>query len=337
MPRSPYRLVPPGKRRHWYLRGTFSGRRHEVSTGQTDRAGAEKWAAQYYATVLSDAVPDAGQPVTFARAADAFIAWKRPGREDERLIRTVAAWFANKPLADIRHAHAVEAANALKLKATGPTKNRKVIVPIAAVMHYAADQGWTEYRRFPKFREARRSPRQPATDDTLAKLMAATDGFKRAILAVLYETGLRITDAINIEWEAVNLPAGRLLAKAGKTDDLIAIPLSAALISALANLPKRPRYVFPWRTRRGVYAWLKPLCIQLGVTYTPHQSRHALATAALHAGVPDREAADLGAWADTRSLHRYQHVQAKGVAGRSIGNLVADLGAEQPKALKRKR
>ena len=336
MPRVPYRLIPPGKRRFWYIRGTFGGQRHEVSTGETDRTRAEKWAAQYHADFLSDPVPDAGDEVGFARAAEAFIAWKRPNKSEERLLRTVAAWFANKPLAEIRHAHAVEAANALKPKATGPTKNRKVIVPIAAVMHYAAKQGWVEYRRFEKFREARRSPRQPVTDETMAALLAATDGHKRAILAVLYETGLRITDAINIEWEAVNLPAGRLLAKAGKTDDLIAIPLSAALISALANLPKSPRYVFPWRTRRGVYAWLKPLCARLGVTYTPHQSRHALATAALQAGVPDREAADLGAWADTRSLHRYQHVQAKGVAGRSVGNLVAFPVAESPKTLKRK-
>ena len=335
-PRFPYRLVPPGRRRFWYLRGTFGGRRHEVSTGAADRAGAEKWAADYYAAFLGDALPGPGEPISFARAADAFIAWKRPALSDERLIRAVAAWFADKPLPDIRHAHAVEAANALRANASGPTKNRKVIVPIAAVMHYAAEQGWVEYRRFKKFREARRSPRQPVTDETMAKLMAATDGFKRAILAVLYETGLRITDAINIEWGAVNLPAGRLRAKVGKTDERIVIPLSAALVSALANLPKSPRYVFPWRTRRGVYAWLKPLCIRLDVQYTPHQSRHALATAALEAGVPDREAADLGAWADTRSLHRYQHVKPAGVAGRSVANLTGGkLVAESCKNVKK--
>lgn len=337
MPRSPYRLIPPGRRRYWYLRGTFVGRRHEVSTGETDRAGAEKWAAAYYASVLSDAVPDAGQTVGFARATEAFIAWKRPNRSDEKLLRTVAAWFAGKPLTDIRHAHAVEAANALRPHASGPTKNRKVIVPIAAVMHYAAEQGWVDYRRFKKFREARRSPRQPATDETMSALLAATTGHKRAILAVLYETGLRITDAINIEWEAVNLPAGRLRAKVGKTDDLIVIPLSAALVALLANLPKGPRYVFPWRTRRGVYAWLKPLRQKLGVEYTPHQSRHALATAALEAGIPDRQAADLGAWRDARSLHRYQHVQPGGVAGRSINGLVAESVAESAKALHGKK
>jgi hypothetical protein len=321
MPRFPYKLIAPGKRPYWYIRGTFGGRRHEVSTGQTDRKSAEKWAAQYYTEFLSDALPGAGEQVTFARAARAFMEWKRPGKQDQQLIQAVAAWFKDKPLDEVRHAQAVEAANALRANASGPTKNRKVIVPIAAIMHYASEQGWVEYRRFKKFPESRRSPRKPAQDQNVAKLLKAVDGHKRAILAVLYETGLRITDAINIEWEAVNLPAGRLAAKVGKTDDKIVIPLSAALVAVLAGLPKGGRYVFPWRTRRGVYAWLKPLREKLGVEYTPHQSRHALATAALDAGIPDRQAADLGAWRDVRSLHRYQHVKPTMIGGRSIDTL----------------
>lgn len=336
MPRFPYKLIPPGRRPYWYIRGSFGGRRHEVSTGKTDRSGAEKWAAQYYADYISDALPDPDDEVGFSRAAQAFLEWKRPGRQDEQLIRAVAAWFGAKPLAEIRHAQAVEAANALRANASGPTKNRKVIVPIAAIMHYASEQGWVEYRRFKKFRESRRSPRQPAKDQDMARLMEAVDGHKRAILAVLYETGLRITDAINIEWETVNLPAGRLAAKVGKTDDKIVLPLSAALVAVLAGLPKGGRYVFPWRTRRGVYAWLKPLRERLGVQYTPHQSRHALATAALDAGIPDRQAADLGAWRDVRSLHRYQHVKPAGVAGRSVDKLVAETGGTPANPLKTK-
>lgn len=331
----PYKLIPPGKRRFWYVRGTVDRQRFEVSTGETDRRRAETWAAKYVGALGSDAVPD-GESVTFDRAADAFMAWRRPGREDERLIKAVAGWFADKPLREIRHAHAVEAANALRPKGSGPTKNRKVIVPIAAVMHYAAEQGWVDYRRFKKFKEATRSPRRPVSDPVMGSLMAAVDGPKRAILAVLYETGLRITDALNIEWAALNLAAGQLHAKVGKTDERITIPLSAPLVAILANLPKSARYVFPWRTRRGVYVWLKPLREKLGVAYTPHQSRHALATAAQAAGMADREAADLGAWRDARSLHRYQHVRPSGVAGRSVGNLVAPVVAKPAKVMKGK-
>ena len=333
MPKFPYKLIPPGRRPFWYVRGTFGGCRHDASTGKTDRKSAEKWAAQYYTDFLSDALFGAGEQVTFDRAARAFMEWKRHGKQDQQLVQAVAAWFKGEPLSKIRHAQAVEAANALRANASGPTKNRKVIVPIAAIMHYANEQGWVEYRRFKKFPESRRSPRKPARDQDMARMLEAVDGHKRAILAVLYETGLRITDAINVEWDAVNLPAGRLAAKVGKTDDKIVIPLSAALVAVLAGLPKSGRYVFPWRTRRGVYAWLKPLREKLGVEYTPHQSRHALATAALDAGIPDRQAADLGAWRDVRSLHRYQHVKPVAVEGRSIDTLKSGvkLVAGKPK------
>jgi hypothetical protein len=31
-----------------------------------------------------------------------------------------------------------------------------------------------------------------------------------------------------------------------------------------------------WRTRSGVYQWLRPLCRRLRVTFTPHMARHHL-------------------------------------------------------------
>ncbi|MBS0219186.1 MAG: tyrosine-type recombinase/integrase [Proteobacteria bacterium] len=246
----------------------------------------------------------------------------------------MTAWFEDKPLSEIRHIHVVDAANRLLPNGSGATKNRKVIVPIAAVMHYASEQGWVEYRRIKKFPEPRRSPRQPVTDETMAALLNATQGHKRAFLAVLYETGLRVTDALKIEWAATNLVLARVSVKVGKTDERIVIPLSSALVAELAMLPKKAPLVFPWRTRTGVYRWLKPLRESLGVAYTPHQSRHALATAALEAGISDREAADLGAWRDARSLHRYQHVTPRGVAGRGVEKLEALAQTNKTKALK---
>lgn len=79
-------------------------------------------------------------------------------------------------------------------------------------------------------------------------------------------------------------------------------------------------------TRRGVYAWLKPLTKRLGVTYTPHMSRHALATAADAAQIPDKRAPELGVWRDARSLHRYQHVRPQPIPGREAGALAGARG-----------
>jgi len=47
-------------------------------------------------------------------------------------------------------------------------------------------------------------------------------------------------------------------------------------ILLLANEPITKGLLFPWQTRYGVYKWLRPLCRRLGVTFTPHMTRHFL-------------------------------------------------------------
>lgn len=146
---------------------------------------------------------------------------------------------------------------------------------------------------------------------------------------MLYELGLRITDLLRIDWRAIDLPAARVKVRIAKTDESASLELSAALVAALASLPERRGRLFPWSTRRGVYAWLGPLTRRLGVVYTPHLSRHALATAALEAQIPDKRAAELGVWRDTRSLHRYQHARPDAIPGRSAGAVLAGSGRDR--------
>lgn len=50
----------------------------------------------------------------------------------------------------------------------------------------------------------------------------------------------------------------------------------AGILPLLANEPDKTGAVFPWRTRSGVYKWLRPLCKRLGVKFTPHMARHYL-------------------------------------------------------------
>jgi integrase len=151
--------------------------------------------------------------------------------------------------------------------------------------------------------------------------------YKRLLLAMLYELGLRITDNLNIRWDGqIDLAAGLLRGvRVAKTDSVITLTLSPVLVTMLANLPEveRTGWLFPWRTRRGVYVWLDRVQERAGVEYTPHQSRHAMATAAGLQRIPDAEAAKLGAWADPRSLHRYQHVAPEPIPGRDAGFLTA--------------
>lgn len=339
----PYKLLPPGKRGPcWYVRGTDGSGEFEYSTGKDDRRAAARWVEEVF---LPDRarrrVPGAGETVGFARAAAAYkAATPHLSRDDIRQVDAVAAEIGDIDCRAVVHATLVAAAEALRPGQAEATKNRKVIAPAAAILHYAAAQQWCEYRRLPKFRESRRSNRSPATDATMAKLMEHLEepprahpngrkgdpnmAHKRLLLAMLYELGLRISDYLRLEWRNVDLSGGKITTRIAKTDETATLQVSAHVVAMLANLPVREGRLFPWATATGVYKWLRRACQRAGVHYTPHLSRHALATAADAAQIPDKRAAELGVWRDVRSLHRYQHVRPTPIEGRDAGFLVGE-------------
>ena len=53
-------------------------------------------------------------------------------------------------------------------------------------------------------------------------------------------------------------------------------PLDDSVLALLANETTKTGLLFPWRTRSGVYKWLRPLCERLEIKFTPHMARHYL-------------------------------------------------------------
>lgn len=323
----PYKLIPPGKRgKFWYLRGTIGRKRFEVSTGETGRAGAESFAIDYIAGRKNSPAVAAGAALTYPQAAAAYRAYKPPrGKEIARHAR-LDAYFAETVITGMKHAHLVEAANALFPKGSAGTKNREVISPASAVLHYAADQEWCTYRKFRRFKESRRSNRRPVSEEDLSKLIEATDGHKRLFFLLAYETGLRLGNILSLTDDRLDLASATLTVDVTKNGERIALRLSPSLVAALANTERCEGHrLLPWRTASGVYKWLWPLRRALGVHYTPHLSRHALATDLLKAKVPDKIAAAAGAWKDERSLRRYQHIETDDLPLRNSGDLRGKL------------
>lgn len=322
-----YKLLPPGNRRNnatyivrGWIHGPFGKRRFEARSDATSKEAADIWAVKYIATLEGDS--PAGPALTFRNAADVYIALRRPRKDDEKHIRLLASWFGDKPLGEIVGADLVTAAHALKPRVQDATKNRAIITPGSAVLHYAEEQGWCAYRRHRRLKVSRRSPRRPASEDAMRLLLANTDGHRHLLLAWLYETGLRITDALRLHDADLNLPAGRARVGSNKTDDHGEIGISPELVAMLANTPRcAAGKVFPWKDRHGVYRWLRPLCRRLGVSYTPHLSRHALATDLRALGWDMRAIAERGVWRDERSAGRYTHHRAADTPGRSVGIL----------------
>ncbi len=182
------------------------------------------------------------------------------------------------------------------------TKNREAIRPAASVLHYCAENGYCPYRRIKTFKEPR--PKTRAVTKTTAEILIANlpaeppkmmgnrpptkkdlarfaDRVrkKRLLLLWLFRQGPRISDALKIEWPQIDLPRQIVTYHVGKTDRPDQVkPLDDEVFELLAAEPQESRVgpVFPWRTRSGVYKWLRPYCASLGISFTPHMARHSL-------------------------------------------------------------
>lgn len=338
------RFYPPGTRgRYWTWRGTIRGREHELSLKTTDRKRARERAAELVGRLGRDADPS--RPVSFAEAAEAYAAFRPPARHNQKNLDRLAAHWRDVAVAELRHADLVDAAQRLLPGRSPSTWNRAILTPAAAVLHYAARQEWCAYRKFERFAEPRLSPRRPASDAAVRTLIANADltgtykpqrnaylkktrtdrvaKHKRLLLAVLYELGIRISDALRLRDSQFDLPAGILEVTADKTEERGKVRLSAELVAMLADTPRCDGgKLFPWSSRHGVYKWLRPLTRRLGVTYTPHMSRHAMASD-LHAeGVERARIRERGLWRDERSVARYVQRSDLAAPVRGAGRVV---------------
>lgn len=316
---SDFTLYAPGTRkgnRTWLARGTVDGHRFEKVLESTTRADAKEEARRFVRKLEGYRPP---QVVTFEYAARAYVEFRRPRPDDLKWIERLIRFMGKRAIVEMVGADLVAAANALCPTVSNETKNRNVITPASAILHYAAEQRWCTYSRHRRLPVSRRSKRRPAESETLQLLLANTDGHKRLLLAWLFETGQRITDSLRLNRADLDLQAGIARTGSNKTDELGQLGLSPEMVVMLATAPLLPAgRVFPWRDRHGVYRWLRPLCARLGVSYTPHRSRHAMATDLRALGYDMHAIAQRGLWRDPRSAERYVHHRSLAAPERGV-------------------
>jgi integrase len=302
-----YRLHPPGTRggnKVFYATFSVGGRRREVSTKTRDRGLAERFAARFERLLYERDLLGAGPPRTLGQAIEAYVAFRRPGANDRRYLDLLKRWAGRRPLAEIGQADFDRAAQALYPGRAPETWNRQVYTPLQAVLGHA---GVTLRLRRPR----QRRPRNRAVERATAELLIATAGDARtgdpelaALLAVLFFTGCRISEAVALTWDRVDLAGRRVRFDLAKNDRDHWRPLHDRAFTALAGLPRGGR-VFRWRTTSGPRKPLSALTRRLGVHFTPHMARHSFATWLADAGAGLKDVMDAGGWSDHKSVLRY--------------------------------
>lgn len=209
----------------------------------------------------------------------------------------------------------------------------------------------TSLRRFHQFLRQERytdhdpmqhidSPKkQQKLPDTLSlgeveKLLATPDtnetlGLRdRAILEVMYATGLRVSELINLKLNDIHLEMG-LLQTLGKGDKERIVPLGEIAIKWVRRYlaearpyltrknPEEPHLFVnnhgSGLSRQGIWKNLKAIVQKAGIykTVTPHTLRHSFATHLLENGADLRTVQELLGHADISTTQIYTHITKK--------------------------
>lgn len=296
----------PG-RKNWYMRGTVRGRSVEESTGTGDRQIAEAVRIKREGEILHRSVHGDEVAVTFQEVALAYM----QGGGEKRFLAPLIKHFANVRIVHIKQQEIDKAAAVLYPSAKPATRNRQVYTPISAILSYAHEHFQTpsiNVKRPKVITEVRRS----ATPDQLEAFLSAANKPHIAALAFFMAyTGRRITEAVNLTWDDLDLQNAKALIGKTKNGEPIFVDLHVDLLAMLANLPDKEDRVFNFTHRHSVYGTWRRTCKRAGIPYiTPHEmGRHTFATfMRRYGGLDLRGLMAAGGWKSVQSVVRYAKV-----------------------------
>ncbi len=256
---------------------------------------------------------------TFNQAAESYITH---GGE-AKYLSPIIKHFNNKTLLTIAPFDIRNLADILYPTQTGSTKNRCVLSPARAVMNHGYDRGWCPLIRIRRFKTEKPTPKIPASTIWMFMFMRQCDLDKLPHLASLIlfmnQTGARISEAINLKWNEVNLSERKVLLLKTKTERNSVRALTDELVSRMSILPRWDN-VFKYTSRYSVNEAIQRVCERAKIVYkSPHLvGRHSFATNAINKGIDIKTAMDAGGWKSV-SIFVETYVHTK-----DAGRIVAD-------------
>lgn len=306
----------------WYAVGTVAGERVRQSLKTRDRKIAEELKAQLEARIWKRHTYGEEAVRLFEEAASSYM---EQGGE-RRYLPLLLKHFKGRTVGSIKPAE-IRAA-ALKLYPTaGPaTRNRQAIIPARAVINHAHDLGWCGPLKVKMFDVPKPNRHKPVDRDWLDRFLAqcATDNLPHLAACVLFmnQTGARVSEAINLLGEHVDLQGRIAVLAKTKTDEWSVRHLTTELVVRIAQLgTAEGARVFSYTDRSAVNRRIKEVCKRAGILprSTHAAGRHSFGTNAMAVDQPDIKAAmDAGGWKSAKLfLETYVHSKE---AGRSLAD-----------------
>ena len=292
----PIKMYAPGTRkgnRFWVARVFINGKRRESSTRETNEGRARR-IAEGIERKLADG---RGASKGIGALIESYIAARRPAKDDERYLLNLKSYLGNRK--PITQADAEEAARLLYPGRSPATWNRQVFTPLSAVLRHYGEPVVLKRPRVkpPKHRAVSRAIR-----DTLIN---TASGDLKCLLTIMFYTGARISEAISLTWERVDLQRRILQLDVTKTGEHGWRAMPEKLFLELANRGSKDGRVLGWATRAGPRKALATLRKATGIAFTPHMARHTFATLLVDEGANLKDVMAAGGWRSLNSVNRY--------------------------------
>jgi integrase len=158
----------------------------------------------------------------------------------------------------------------------------------------------------------------------------------RPLFHVLYHTGMRLGEALALEWADVQLEHSRIVIRESKSGEGRKVPLRSFLSNELVrwkSITGGSRWVFPGRYDRAVPmnsirpGWRR-LCAATGISdVRPHDLRHNFVSLLQASGISDSIIMSITGHKTHVMLHRYSH-STDGLRLSAVDGLPAPTSAE---------
>lgn len=303
MPLKPYK-----RGKIWYYRGTVAGRRLRGSTRTEDEETAQQIINSVERRAWQGHLHGPEAILTFAQAAILY----RDAQKQTRFLARIEDYWRDALVRGINGGAVRQCAINLFPSASGATRNRQVIVPTQAIINHAAGMDLCRSLKVKRFSVETKS-KEPATWEWIEAFMAKANPHLGALACFLLLTGARITEALNVRWQDVDLPARRALIRQTKIGAERRAHLPGPLVAAIANIEgEKIGKVFRYSSRATAKVQWNKAIKRAGIKRLSfHACRHGFATALLRAGVDPITVAKLGGWKDARHVFTtYGHAAA---------------------------
>ena len=196
---------------------------------------------------------------------------------------------------------------------------------IKALVNKAVEWGIIPRNTIQSVRTLQRMDARPRSYFTTEQLVAIYDAdpSSSAIWQLLANTGMRVSEAMNLRWENVDDQKIRVLSTKEhmtKTRQWRDIPISPGASDALRQLDTTSTYVLPRMCKMTLRTRFKRACEKAGVIGTPHELRHTFISHLVMQGVPLRTVQVLAGHKTIAVTEQYAHL-----APNHMADMVANL------------